>query len=978
MALFSDNITIKYQHDIERDFFLQAIDPAAGLHGLFRGEMAMLSNDEGIALFGVNGNNEAVQILPDLGELPGVDIENPQAGHVLVYNQDQDYANTNPDYIGRPLNKWINVPAPPPDLSASSIFELRDTALKRDSGSQIPPSRGETLTFEPNNYTPGGGLWVPGKGVSNAILTDFNDVGLIGTPVDGQTLLWNATAERWQNGFYPEGLDDLQDVDISTVLPIDGDVLLYDESRSKWVPGAVAGGNANVEIIEDESNLPVAELTTLGVSQPEGNFFWNQESGTNKWGQAIVSGDVQFSDFKDIDLTDIKEGQTLRWTHIDGAWKFIPADYVPAGMLFAYPRTKKTDLAARYTTISTWGEEGARHICPTNEFHAADGPSPDSVVGLGMFGTSESELGIHVSYDYRNNDRSVDSFYYGVLKFPEDLQPEGPNNLLGVRPVTPAGSVPWNPVFNENGRGRYYHIRVWLNFSTFDDSCTIFDYGSLKLSYDSGQLVLESYYSGDPSPYTQRWLIPGGLSTGQWFFLAVGRNNTQFEAYIDGQACTEASGSTTAPEFDSFLPVDFTSAALPIIGEGFKGYMSQPTLCNVNVSYVGLSSTKDIYLENTWPIGGVTGQLVKITIEGEDPLVRIITNHYNEASWGILDDFSKFSSFGTSTEFKYLADVDSDSFPFSNNDQDNRFVYWDAELGKFVGKTSLSGLELDYQLRFAEDVEMVTRAGFGPQNGSYLTYDTDELKFYLTNDNNMFVIDDAEDVNTDGVQDNDILIWNEVAGEWQPGAAPNAVSGDLGDLNDVIVDPAIVAEGHTLLYSEANQTWTTGPVPTTGSDTLSGMDDVDPTGVQNNDVLAYNSASGNWEAVGGINPKLIDDLVDVDTTSRPPRDGQTLVWGGINWVPGNYYRGGASFAADLSDFNVNNPRQGQVLSWDGNYWANKEAHAGRGDGGDFDRGYVMTSFTSGVWGGGDWDTETPDLPMEMMSQEVFQGGGDFF
>ena len=75
------------------------------------------------------------------------------------------------------------------------------------------------------------------------------------------------------------------------------------------------------------------------------------------------------------------------------------------------------------------------------------------------------------------------------------------------------------------------------------------------------------------------------------------------------------------------------------------------------------------------------------------------------------------------------------------------------------------------------------------------------------------------------VQDNDILYWNALDNEWKPGVYPTDVSGgDLDDLGDVTIDPNIVAEGHTLLYSEALDTWTTGPIPNTGSSTLSGMD----------------------------------------------------------------------------------------------------------------------------------------------------------
>jgi hypothetical protein len=106
--------------------------------------------------------------------------------------------------------------------------------------------------------------------------------------------------------------------------------------------------------------------------------------------------------------------------------------------------------------------------------------------------------------------------------------------------------------------------------------------------------------------------------------------------------------------------------------------------------------------------------------------------------------------------------------------------------------------------------------------------------------------------------------------------------------------------------------------------------DVDVTGVANNDILRYNSTSGEWSpsyeletvwfadgdiaygtttgtqrlGIGNLNEVLtvtgspalpswqplpsssIDDLTDVDTTTLAPTLGQALVWDNTNWVPG--------------------------------------------------------------------------------------------
>lgn len=267
MALFSSNITLKFQADVDETTFKTTVAPGTSLNSLFRGELAILANDEGIGLYTLNGEGEVVKVLPAFEELADIDIQNPQPGEVLIYNGIPPFPQETA-YPDRPAEKWINVPAPRPNLSGNSIFEMRDV----NYNSSYQSSAGATLVWDPvdpEDLTPGEptGYWRFGKGVTNSILNDFGDVKIDSSPIEGQTLVWNISEGAWINDFYPEGLNDLKDVDLETVEPLDGDVLLYDGSSEKWVPGVVTGGNANVEIITDESQLPVAPLGTLAVSE---------------------------------------------------------------------------------------------------------------------------------------------------------------------------------------------------------------------------------------------------------------------------------------------------------------------------------------------------------------------------------------------------------------------------------------------------------------------------------------------------------------------------------------------------------------------------------------------------------------------------------------------------------------------------------------------------------------------------------------
>jgi hypothetical protein len=92
----------------------------------------------------------------------------------------------------------------------------------------------------------------------------------------------------------------------------------------------------------------------------------------------------------------------------------------------------------------------------------------------------------------------------------------------------------------------------------------------------------------------------------------------------------------------------------------------------------------------------------------------------------------------------------------------------------------------------------------------------------------------------------------------------------------------------------------------------------------------------------------IDDLNDVDTSSSPPNNNQTLKWNGTNWVPADdidtdttYSAGdglqlnGTEFSlnANLNNLNDVDPSgvaAGQVLKWNGTKWLPANDNSGSG------------------------------------------------
>jgi len=134
-------------------------------------------------------------------------------------------------------------------------------------------------------------------------------------------------------------------------------------------------------------------------------------------------------------------------------------------------------------------------------------------------------------------------------------------------------------------------------------------------------------------------------------------------------------------------------------------------------------------------------------------------------------------------------------------------------------------------------------------------------------------IDDLSDVDTATAPptDGQVLKWNNTNSEWEPGDAAATVTG----LTDTVITSP--SSGQALIYSGGN--WINSNV----AFDLGGLTDVSISGVTTGQNLEYNGTS--W--VNTSFNKNIDDLNDVDTTTSAPTSNQTLLWNGVDWIPGD-------------------------------------------------------------------------------------------
>lgn len=94
----------------------------------------------------------------------------------------------------------------------------------------------------------------------SANASDLSDVTYT-TPTTGDVLQWSGTA--WTNSGI--SIDELSDVDTTTVAPTDGQALVWDNANSKWEPGTINSSTASPFTIKRFQLIPFDYVATAGT-----------------------------------------------------------------------------------------------------------------------------------------------------------------------------------------------------------------------------------------------------------------------------------------------------------------------------------------------------------------------------------------------------------------------------------------------------------------------------------------------------------------------------------------------------------------------------------------------------------------------------------------------------------------------------------------------------------------------------------------
>lgn len=956
MALFTTNLTIKTTRDMpDPQSFVDLLQPGSK-YGLFPGELALYVDGAfGLKLYTLNANGSVTQIQASLDELADVNIDDPEQGEILQYNGTQ----------------WVNTAAPEGQVWGNVLEDLGDVSYSNlQIGDQLVRIDSE-WTNQPNFTSLG--------------IEELENVK-VEFPLDGEVLMYKGDSGIWENDFQVYRLNDLVDVDIATSPPLDGDILLYDALENLWVPGAIAGGNVTTLIIDEGQPLPEAPLTSLGVSEinpndveGSGNFYWavGPEETNTDWNKAVKAGQATFDDFADIDASDIQIGDSLQWGYSNGSYSFRPQKFVPLGVKIA----TGADTTGPFFEVNGYGEPNARYYTAAACDTGVLGLFPSRTRGegeyvdmfyMGMYGMSDVEPGIHVSYD-----KVEDGWIHGLLKFPNDLRPDDRNGFYGIRPFDASKSHDFatqgpRDYFTDYGDGDGIYFAALISFYTDfpGTSFDLWDIGHLALYVDNGEVCVRHNGTQNPIIRTGLQLPSNEQNIKQTFHqIFVNVYDGFLSVFYNGNRLQDISFTSW-----DYVPLDTTTYVGPILGgNGFKGYMGDfrwvgPVGTGGLLNWEGQSERWDYgdRREGTW-MSNSLGQY----IDSGDRGTFIVSKGFEEEDYYVTGNFNYLSRFGRGELMLDLADVDGESFL---NAPGRGVATWNPATRKIEWAAQEFSVEVTTQLRFASDVSPYDKlTGDNIKTGQTLVWDRSDLKFYPGSLVGSFRINEANDVNIGaGLYDGNILTWDASTRFWRPTNAPNQPAILLDELTDVNLSYNTPETGYTLIYSEALDEWVAAPAPWYGADEISELKDVDLTGLQDNDILAYNSNDQIWRPIKSPDSRVLNDLGDVDTVTRPPKEGQALEWVGTTWAPGSYAKGGASSLGELWDVNTAGAQPGDGLIWDGTYFKPQAIGAGRGDGGDFSVGHVLAGYVPGVYGGGDFDTEEVDMPVEQ--QGLVDGG----
>lgn len=147
--------------------------------------------------------------------------------------------------------------------------------------------------------------------VDDVELKDLKDVS-IHTPVDGQTLKYDASTGKWRNE-KDEVILNMEEInDVVTHELEDWDILIYDKATMKWRNGAVV--------------TSFAELDDVDLNGLEDGDIIRYDAESSKFVPAGLEVKQKIEDLEDVEYQDIQDGDILRYDAEVEKWITAPIE----------------------------------------------------------------------------------------------------------------------------------------------------------------------------------------------------------------------------------------------------------------------------------------------------------------------------------------------------------------------------------------------------------------------------------------------------------------------------------------------------------------------------------------------------------------------------------------------------------------------------------------------------------------------------
>lgn len=848
-------------------------------------------NGEVLMYDGTNWINSTAVVVDVLDDLDDVELNSPRDDQFLRY----DIAEA------RWKNQTVKIPL--------NILDLEDVnpnyRLPDDNPYYEEPQTGEVLRYN-------GVFW---EGVTLPVydqLGDLLDVSISGAAVD-HVLYYNGAG--WQNRKldFISNMDDL--LDVSADSPTNGSILIYDGPASEWVASSVGDLNIVIDDLDDVDTLNVQAGHVLTAVPNGDGFSWTNQApaystlgslddvndgsralgkylrydGTRWVASELVTSEILDSLIEELsldELGDVTIDNTLdtghMLVHVEGVWVNqnvgeafgqyatigdlgnVTADAPLAGDTIVYD-----DVTGRYVSVNLvqvvkTGLNLAELAGTENgEQYVWDATGAEWVVKHLGDPSGEPDAGKVLTWDgtkWTTQDLPEDKF----IKLLSELDDVQTDDLASIQN---------NQILRWNAASQYWENVDWPSISlhmledvdfvtpglndlvAYDGTSWV----NLDLPVIAGNVLeLDNLSNVNASVPSDHQVLAYSAANGEWQstdIATVANNNLNLSDLADVFDGVSPSGETKylAWDFDnSRWSVSSVSLNAFAINELSNVTISSPAAGNF-LRFDGVEWINDSVIIPT-TLNSLLDVSTTNPTDGAFLAYEEDSNEWVARSYLIVESLSDLSDVNTTG----------------------------VQPGDTLIYQGGSWVPIQVPPVTLESRDLTDISDTAATDGQVLLWNESAGKWEPNNLPDPFipeVLNDLSNVNVPAPSANDVLVFDNVSGEWIAAAFSTLVNVELGQITNVSLSN--VADAHVLAYNSASGDWENTPIGSLGVD-VGDLGDVTGTASADNRFLVYNDTTGKWDITEFQTISMIKDVNAAGAAS-----GDALVWNGTQFVPGS-------------------------------------------------------------------------------------------